>query len=178
MARRGARKVREVFTGDGPTPEQVGAFEESWQVSDGSRARAMRRKPIIKTMLAEGTLDPRRYELLAYYADQAALAERSPVRSCCDNSPRGGNGPGVAILSAQIETGRIERDLGALRDIARAIAVDNLSLSQWCVLKHGGRERYGKGGKFIAIVPVNERKHMDIARMELRMAADRITLGY
>lgn len=169
---------REIFQGDGPTPEQLGQFEESWQVSDGSRARAYRRKPVIKTMLAEGTLDPRRYELLAYYADQAALAERSSMRSCCDTSPRGGNGPGVAILSAQIETGRIENDLGALRDIARAIAVENLSLSQWCVRKYGGRERYGKGGKFVAVVPVNEKRHMQIALMELRMAADRISLDF
>lgn len=165
------------FDGALPAREQLGAFDETWQVSDGKRARAYCRKPVIRTLLADGTLDPRRYKLLAYYADQAALAERSPVRSCCDTSPRGGHGPGVAILSAQIETGRIERGLGALRDIARAIAVDNLSLSQWCVHRYGGRERYGKGGKFVAIVPVNERKHMEIARLELRMAADRITTG-
>lgn len=133
-----------------------------------------RRVPVIDVLLKAKLLTDREYEMLAYYRDQACLAEKSPVRSCCDNSPRGGSGPGVAILSAAIETGRIERDLGALRDIARAIAVDDRSLAQWCIDKHGGRERYNDKGKFVAVVPINEKRHMALARMELRMAAHRI----
>ena len=73
-----------------------------------------------------------------------------------------------------LETGRIERDLGQLVDIARAVAVDDKSLSQWCIDKHGGRERYDGNGRFVAIVPICEKRHMEIARLELRMAARRI----
>ena len=82
--------------------------------------------------------------------------------------------PSAAITSAVLTTARIERELGSLLDIARAVAVEDQSLSQWCVAKFGGRERYGANGKFVAIVPINEKRHMEIAQMEFRMAARRI----
>lgn len=139
-----------------------------------SAGMARRVIPVIDQELERGHLTPKEHEILAYYRDQASLAEKSPVRSCCDNSPRGDNGPGVAILSAMIETGRLERELGALWPLARAIAVDDLSISQWCIRKFGGRERYDGKGKFVAVVPINEKAHKAMARMELKMAARRI----
>lgn len=130
--------------------------------------------PVIDRLLVRQVIGPREHAALSYYRDQATLADKSPVRSCCDNEPRTGNGPGVAILSAQLETGRLERELGSLRDIAKAIAVKDISLAEWCIGKWGGRERYNKDGKFVAIVPINEKRHMQLARLELRMAARRI----
>ncbi len=152
-----------------PTPEREakGSFR--------SMGMARRLVPVIDTLRNQGMLSEAEWDALNYYRDQASLADKSPVRSCCDNSPRGGGGPGVTIISAMLETGRIERDLGQLVDIARAVAVDDVSLAQWCVEKHGGRERYGKKGQIIAIVPVREKHNIALARMELRMAAHRIT---
>lgn len=150
------------------TPERAGRAEF---VSAGMARKLV---PPIDTMRNQGLLSDSEWSALSYYRDQASLADRSPVKSCCDDTPSGGNGPGVTIISAAIETGRIERDLGALRDIARAVAVDDKSLAQWCIDKHGGRERYGKDGVFVAVVPVNEKRHVQMARMELRMAAHRI----
>lgn len=163
-----------------PTPEQIGRAQFKrdvlTHVETATRTTGYRRKMVIAHLLDTEQITQSEYEALAYYRDQASLAEKSPVRSCCDNSPRSGHGPGVAILSAALETGRIERDLGVLVDIARAIAVDDKSLAQWCIEKFGGRERYNSRGEFVAIVPVNEKRNVAMARMEIRMAARRIVV--
>lgn len=143
--------------------------------------------PVIDTLWDAGKLTEAEYSALAYYRDQASRAEDD----VCQSGPldpekimgggSGGNRAGgflpatLAWSPAIAETGRIERELGSLLDIARAIAVDDVSLSQWCIAKHGGRERYDGRGRFIALVPINEKRHMELARMELRMAARRIT---
>lgn len=168
MARRGRKAKRMDIQREDVTPERAA---RSRFVSAGMARRAL---PVIDTLHEQGQLTDAEYSALAYYRDQASLADRSPVRSCCDTSPSSGNGPGVAILSAMLETGRIERDLGQLADIARAVAVDDVSLAQWCIDKFGGRERYDGKGRFVAIVPICEKRHMETARMELRMAAHRI----
>lgn len=161
-----------------PTAEQMehGRYRKDavMHVETARASMAYRRKPVIDQLLDTDQIDQKEYDALAYYRDQASLAERSPVRSCCDTSLRGSDGPGVAILSAMLETGRIERDLGGLYDIARAVAVNDMTLSQWCIAKHGGRERYNGKGEFVAIVPINEKRHMAMARLDLRMAARRI----
>ena len=130
--------------------------------------------PVIDTLVSHGIITEREYRALAHYRDQASLADRSPVKSCIDDSPSAGDRPGVAITSAIIETAKIERDLGELRSIARAVAVDDKSLTQWCIDKHGGRERINARGETVAIVPIGEKRHVAMARMELRMAARRI----
>lgn len=137
-----------------------------------------RRVPVIETMHKRGQLTDREYRCLAFYRDQAAMAERSPVKSCLDQGVGGGGDIPVsaAITSAILATARMERDMGQLYPIARAVAVDDRSLSQWCVDKHGGRERYDGKGKFVAIVPLRETVVMKIAIMELRMAAHRIVV--
>lgn len=153
-----------------PTPEaeQHGAF-----TSAGMRYR---RIPVIETMLERKQLSHEEYRRLAHYRDQASLAERSPVKSCLDQGQGGGGDitPTAAVTSAILTTARIERDLGSLADIARAVAVEDKSLSEWCVEKFGGRERYGPGGKFVAVVPIREKEHMKNAALEIRMAAHRI----
>ena len=100
---------------------------------------AVRAIPPIVAMHRRGILTQEEYDALAYYRDQALLAERSLIRDSCDFTIRGGtgNGPGVAILSAQLETGRMERDMGALVDLCRAICVDDKTIEQWCVDSYG-----------------------------------------
>lgn len=137
---------------------------------------AYRFVPVIETMHRRGQINDKEYTALAYYAEQASIAEQSPVRSCLDFTVRGGGdiGRNTAVLSAQLETARIERDLGTLQPIARAIAVDGMTLTNWCIKRHGSRQRLDSAGKVVAIVPFAEARVMKIAAMELRMAARRI----
>lgn len=147
---------------------------------------AVRVVPVIETLLRTERITQSEFDRLAYYREQAHKAEddiagESPlspqrIMGGVTSSPTSGKIPTAVLLAtpAIIETARIERDLGSLLDIARAIAVDDLTLSQWCIRQHGGRERYSGNGKFIAVVPIAEKKVMDKARLELRMAARRI----
>jgi len=167
-------KTKTKDAGDTPTVEQQGRATFKKQLQPDHKVSPFRRVPIIDSLHRQDILSEREYTALAYYRDQASLAERSPVKSCIDATVGGGNGPGVAIISAVIETGRLEREMGALCDIARAVAVDDISLAQWCIAKHGGRERYNGKGEFVAVVPINEKRHMETARVELKMAARRI----
>jgi hypothetical protein len=152
-----------------PTPEQMarGDFR--------SMGMAYKRVPVIETMLSRGQITEWEYIALSYYRDQASLADRSPLKSCIDFSVKGGdNHPSAALASAMLETARIERDMGSVWQIARAVAVDDVSLTQWCIAEYGGRERYGPQGQCIAIVPVREKSVIGIALLELKMAAGRI----
>lgn len=165
-----------------PTPEQFekGSFERA--------GMAYRRKPVIDSMFAAGKLSEAEYRSLAYYRDQAhraeddqaggsVLAPEKIMGGIMYASPFGGFVPASLLFTPAIaETGRIERDLGSLLDIARAIAVDDTTLTQWCIEKHGGRERYNGKGQFVAIVPIAEKRHIELARLELRMAARRISM--
>ena len=163
MARK--RKKAKPAVRDDVTPERSQHNEFT------SAGMARRVKPVIEILFDAGQITQAEYDALGYYRGQASLADKSPLRSCCDMSPRGGHGPGLSILSAQIETGRMERDMGPLWELARAVAVDDKSLTQWCIERHGGRE---KGGR---IVPrgADDGKHViAMARIELRMASHRI----
>lgn len=152
-----------------PTAEQMARGEFH------SQGMAYKRIAVIDTMLSRGQLTDREHVALAYYRDQASLADRSPLKSCIDFSVKGGDShPSAALTSAMLETGRIERDMGSVWPIARAVAVDDISLTEWCIKEHGGRERYNAEGQCIAIVPVREKSVIGIALLELKMAAGRI----
>jgi len=154
-----------------PTPERL-RRQGSHRVPGTKGAKMV---PVIETMLTRKQITDREFVVLDYYRQQASLAGRSPIKSCIDFSVTGGDmGPSAAITSATLETARIERDLGSLWQITRAVAVDDISLTEWCIKKHGGRERYNGKGKFIAMVPINEKSTVGTALMELKMAARRI----
>lgn len=121
------------------TPERAGLNEI---VSVGMARRV---KPVIDTLYEakEPRLTREEWEALTYYRDQASLADRSPVRSCIDFAPRGTHGPGIAILSAKYETERLEAAMGSHTPIVRAIAVDDISPSQLCIMLSGGRDEGG-----------------------------------
>ena len=146
-----------------PTEERLAANDFR------SAGAAVRVVPVIVRLHEAGVLNDREFEALAYYRDQASLADRSPTRSCIDFSPRGGHGPGVAIMSAAIETGRMERDMGPLWPLCRAVAVDDVTLERWCI------ERYGSlntAGPLVA-----DPQQVGIATLELKYAAGGIVVG-
>jgi len=162
------RKVRDISR-EMPTDERLKGQETRRE------GMATRLVPVIDTMLKRDQITPQEHLLLSYYRSQALLADKSEVKSCLDFSVKGGDmGPPAAITSAILETARIERDLGSLRQIARAVAVEDKTLTDWCISQNGSRERYNGDGKCIAIVPCNEVKAMKQARLDLRMAARRI----
>lgn len=154
-----------------PTDEQMR------QGNFASAGMAYRRTPMIDTLFDAGKISESEHRRLTHYRDQEAVAEQSLTKSCLDVRVRGGIGNmpiSALVLSAQLEVGRIERDLGSLRGITRSIAIDDWSLSQWCCARYGSREKYDKHGRFVAIVPINERSNMRTALLELRFAAGRI----
>ena len=163
------------------------AMPDPTQMANGEFHRelmAYRRTATIDTLLKASKIKPGEYEALRYYRDQALAAEddgKDAGPLAPENALGGATGLSQRDLPVRwrwtpaiAETARIERDLGILRDIARAVAVDDLSLSQWCIGRHGGRERYDGKGRFVAMVPIGERRVMAMALMELRMAAGRI----
>ncbi len=146
---------------------------------------AVRIVPVIDTMLRANQLSRREYDALAYYREQAHRAEDDCAQSGTLAPERimgGGGQPGGSRIPASLlftpaiaETARIERDLGGLLDIARAVAVEDMTLTRWCIAKHGGRERLDGAGRFVAMVPVREKETVGLARIELRNAAGRIS---
>lgn len=163
-----------------PTAEQLATGDF---VSAGM---AHKRIPVIDSMFKRGQLDERRWMALGYYRDQASQAEDDAKRASSLDPAKvmGGGGSGHPVggyipvdycdSPATLETARIERDLGVLAPIANAIAVNDISLSQWCIDQYGGRERYDGKGEFVAVVPNFERRAMAMALQDLKFAADRI----
>lgn len=159
-----------------PTPEQIGGGEFK------RIGMHYRRVPVIDSLFDAGKLNHAQYAALAFYRNQAIQAEDDYARSSTLDAERvngggGSFGSGLPLVwtAAIAETGRIERDLGSLLDIARAIAVNDMTIAQWCIAKHGGRERYDSKGRFVAMVPACGQEKINIALMELKFAAGRIT---
>lgn len=180
---KGRKKKARKMVGDGriaPTGEQLATGDF---VSAGM---AFCRTPVIDTMLKRGQISEREYLALGYYRDQASQAEDDAKRMSvmAPEKAMGGGGKGHPVggyipadycdSPATLETARIERDLGILAPIANAIAVQDTSLSQWCIDQYGGRERYDGKGRFVAMVPNFEKRALATALLELKFAAARI----
>jgi hypothetical protein len=90
-----------------------------------------------------------------------------------DRGPCGSQIPVGVLLAtpAIIECARLERELGSLLGIARAVAVDDVTLTRWAIKVSGGREQARKGG--VDMVP-RDPGAVGMARMELRFAAGMI----
>jgi hypothetical protein len=167
-----------------PTPERMG--HNDFGTRSGAAYQAV---APIRTLFNRDKLTPSQYDALAHYRQQAQQAEddmreQGPLDpekimgGGCGGS--GGQRLPIGVLKetpAIHETARIERDLGPLWEIARFVAVEDKTLSEWCIRQHGGRERYDGKGQFIAIVPVAEKRVMAEALLELKFAAGRIVKG-
>ena len=119
-----------------PTPEQQGhnAFQRV--------GMAFRKIPVIDTMAQCKKLTARQFNGLARYRDVAIAKERSLIEDSVGKMMRGALGggdvglsPGMIRTAAEME--RLEAALGSLRDIARAVAVDDMTVSRWAGLRGG-----------------------------------------
>ena len=145
-----------------PTPEQE---------ATGTFARTgmhYRRIPVIATMASTGKLTPRQFNGLARYRDVALAEERSLIEDSVGKMMRGALGGGDVglapnMIRTAIEMQRLEAALGNLRDIARAVAVDDVSVTQWAATK-GGTTVDGKP----------KRKWLETGMMEIQDAGNRL----
>lgn len=177
MARRKRKQPQPTISADPPT-------EQRFAHNDFQRAgMAYRVVPVIETLRTTGRLTQREYDALAHYREQAHRAEDdmaeestlSPARIMGGGgSPCGGKLPAGVILAtpAIIETSRLERELGSLFHLARAVAVEDMTLTRWCIQQSGGIEKR-REGKVVAIEP-RDPKAINLAAVELRFAARRI----
>ncbi len=121
------------------------------------------------------------WEALRYYRDQAHKAEDDQCQSSPLAPERIMGGSRSTMTSGPIpknhwspaiaETNRIENALGGLRELVRAIAVDDTSLTAYCILKHGGRE---KGGRIVPRGEKEGQRRIKEMLFDLRYAAGMI----
>jgi hypothetical protein len=176
------RKAKPLVRRDDVTPERAARNDIA------SAGMAYRIVPVIDTLHLKGDLTAVEYAALGIYRELAHKAQDDECQVSVLHPRRVmGGGSHSTIVSgplpsslwttpAQLEAAQIERQLGSLADIARAVAVEDKSLTEWCIARHGGREK-SANGKVVAIVPrgLDDGKgHIAMARMELRMAAQRI----
>ena len=161
MAKRKPPKAKPIVIAE-PTPEQQaqGAFHRV--------GMAYRRIPVIDTMAQCKKLTPRQFNGLARYRDVAIAEERSLIEDSVGKMMRGALGGGdVGLSHGMIRTAaemqRLEAALGNLRDIARAVAVDDVSVTQWAATK-GGTTVDGKP----------KRKWLETGMMEIQDAGNRL----
>lgn len=147
--------------------------------NDFQDAGAARRvTPVIDTLLRQQRITEGEYIALRRYRDQADICNRSETRDSCDFSIGGGDGhgPGASVVSAKLEVSRMDKLIGNLRPVVRAVAVDDMSLKDWAISQFGGREKT-KRGKVVEIVPRgtnNGSANIDFGRWELKFAARRL----
>lgn len=169
-----------------PTPEQ--SRHSAFQISDivdkakgnvtVTIGKAYRRVPMIDTLHAQGLFTNDEYKALRHYRHHADIADRSPLKDSLANLMRissgSGNGPTVTMLNAVRVRDDIERAAGSLLDILRAVVVDDVSLSQWCISRGHSAEkcRERKKGRVCAIEATET--SLRVAQLEIKMAARRV----
>jgi hypothetical protein len=144
----------------------------------------------IRYLFDTDRLTPSQFDNLAYYRTQANQAqEDEKLSGSLDPEKMMGGSGGFAgskipaslmcDTSAIRETRRIEKELLAygqeVLDLVRWVARDDRTLAQWCIHKHGGKERFriNKKGvrEFTCLVPNNEKRVMRMALIDLKYAA-------
>ena len=145
-----------------PTPERAA------MAGIEPAGRATQIKSVIGTLYKQKRLTGLEWAALRIYEDNATAADRSPIKSNLDRTISSGNGPVIGYETfEETETKRLERAMGFASRTARAICVDNYTLTQWAINVFGGRDHKGR------IVPRRD-SHVDDVLKELKLAAGRI----
>lgn len=178
MSRRKAgRKRKQGAMGKAVTDYFIRPTEQRLAHNDfQSAGAAMKLISPIDKLYDANVLSERQFNALVRYSDVANAAERSEIKSNIDFSVyETGEGLPHFGVRMNIELGRLERELGSLREIARALCVEEISLSQWAMRKNGSveRKRPGKGGELI-VWHEPSKKALGMATLELRVAAERL----
>jgi hypothetical protein len=157
---------------ESPTPEQAGAFVQVDITDKAPNGRticigkAFRRVVMIDHLAKQGLFSDAEHKALKHYRHHADVADRSPLKDSLNKAPGGGTGcPSIDVLNAVRVTTDCEKAAGSLRDILRAVVVDDVSLSQWA-MRAGTRQEGAR------IKP--HKKALQIAQLEIKMAAVRV----
>jgi len=138
---------------------------------------AYRKRPMIDILHERGVLDEPLYKALKHYRHHADIADKSPIRDSLTNwmpKASGGTGPGIELLNAIRVRDDCERAAMGLVDILRAVVVDDMSLSQWAMNKHGASEHCRTKGSSVVCVMEPSAKALKLARYEIIIAAQRV----
>jgi len=182
-----AKKSRKPAT----TPDRIKPTPERERHNACESAGPAKRVVVpIRYLFDTDKLTPSQFDNLSYYRTQANQAQDDEKLSgSLDPEKMMGGGGGSAgskipaslmlCSPAILETARIERELlrygQEVLDLVRFVARDDRTLAQWCIERHGGRERYKTDKKgdpvFVAVVPVCEKRVMKQALQDLKYAA-------
>jgi hypothetical protein len=168
----------------GPTPERLvhGGIELVDVVDKQSNGRtivigkANRFVPMIDTLKRQEVISPAEHKALAHYRHHADLADKSPTKDSLNRQRFGGsgNGPTHEILHAQRVRDLCEGAAGSLRDILRAVVIEDQSLSQWAIQRFGGKEQTRQRGAKTETTVEPSRLSVSMCKLELRAAARRV----
>ena len=159
-----------------PEPIQIAQpTDEQWAHGEYRRVgMSFRRVPVIETLHADHKLTSRQFNGLARYRDLAIAEDRSLIEDSVGKMMRGaqggGDGQSLSALRVAIELGRLERALGSLRNVARAIAVEDQTISAWAMAQHGSIER--TRGNVVKFEP--SKTAFNEGWIEIRMAGERL----
>lgn len=140
---------------------------------------AYRRVAVITTLHRGGKLSERQFNALSRYRDIGLKCERSEIMDSCARllhvAGHDAGGMSPSTLRAMSELGWLERELGSLRPIARAICIDDMTVSEWAMRDGGSvmRERDGRGSSVIRWFEPR-RKYLQAAMLEIQMAGERL----
>lgn len=176
MARK-ARKQKQVDIDPPvpPTPEQMerGVYIEERETKAGQVGKPRyKRVRMLECLFADGVFTPSEFVGLHRYRLYADMADKSPLRDSLDrHMPQGGSGEiPPYILDAKFRTGAVEKALGRLCDMTRAIIVNDLSVVDWVIDRGHWYISHDRDQHRIRAKP----EFVSVAKLDLRMAARRV----
>ena len=155
-----------------PTPERISGHETR---REGLATRIV---PTIDTLRNRNRITEAEHKALGHYADQKCIADGSPLKDSIGRllSPSGGDGGYLpaAVVSARLRVAYLERELGQLRTIAKAIAYENITLTEWVCRQGEGRIKCEVIDGVKVCKPYADSRFYEYALLELRFAARRL----
>lgn len=156
---------------------QEPTVEQMEQNDFRSAGMAYQKIAVIDRLYADKRISAHEWIALDYYSGQANNAHRSPIKSNLDKTVSVSRDRPIApVCPFKTETERMERAMGFRSVTARAICVDNYTLSAWAIHSKGGREKTvnrGKKNEHVVIVPRKDCYVEEILK-ELKKAASKI----
>lgn len=178
MAKR-AKKVEKIEAIE-PTPEQLTrdtyTFERETRAGQVARGH-YRKVRQLETLTNAGMFTDEQAKALSQYRAWADLCDRSLSRDSLDRHMPGtpaGDGPSNALIDAKAKVALCEEAARALKDVLRAVIVNDASPAAWAMEKHGSRDHCRTVCGLRICYPAAKDWAVKRVKDELRTAARRI----
>lgn len=175
MAKR-TKKVEKIEAIE-PTPEQLARdnylFERETKAGQVARGH-YRKVRQLETLTDAGMFTDAQAKALSQYRAWADLCDRSLSRDSLDKFVPGtsiGDGPSNALIDAKAKVALCEEAAGALKDVLRAVIVNDASPAAWAMEKHGSRDHCRTVGGLRICYPAAKDWAVKRVKDELRTAA-------